>query len=87
MLFRSFQGLKLQSKLFYTSDPRLETLHLRFLKPYIQQYLPHIQNFIFTVLDFYIFDIEIKVYYACFQMLHTEVVFLDLKIYHSIQQS
>ena len=39
-----------------------------------------------TILDFNIFDIEIKVYYASFQMLHTEVVFLDLTIYYSIQQ-
>ena len=34
-----------------------------------------------TILDFNVFDIEIKVYYASFQMLHTEVVFLDLTIY------
>ena len=39
-----------------------------------------------TLLDFKIFDVEIKVYYASFQMLHTEVVFLDLTIYYSIQQ-
>ena len=31
---------------FYTSDLRSETLDLRFLKPYIQQYLLHIQYFI-----------------------------------------
>ena len=36
------------------------------------------------IVDFYfnVFDIEIKVYYASFQMLHTEVVFLDLTIYY-----
>jgi hypothetical protein len=39
------------------------------------------------ILDFNNKDIEIKVYYASFQMLHTEVVFLDPAIYYSIQQS
>ena len=38
------------------------------------------------MLDFNILDIEIIVYYATFQMLHTEVVFLDLIFYYSIQQ-
>ena len=71
---------------FYTSDPRSDTLDLRFLKPYIQQYLLHIQHFISQYIRFNIFDIEIKVYYASFQMLQTEVVFLDLTIYYSIQQ-
>ena len=60
----------LQSKVFQTSDQRFENLRSNNI------YCISNNSFL-TFLDFNIFDIDLIVYYASFEMLHTEVRFLQ----------